>query len=119
MGILPAIHSAIHYNFTQGIPTNYYGVLRAHLLSVCFGVSGIFGWAVVREALQYPPSTTFDRIIGLTNRPLTKSEAILPEDKRLELHSNVDLSTGVSVVEARLKQIDGIEDVTHVYFSCK
>ena len=57
--------------------------------------------------------------IGLTNRPLTKSEAILPEDERLELHRNVDPSTGVSAVEARLKRIDGIEGVTHVYFSCK
>jgi nucleoside-diphosphate-sugar epimerase len=87
--------------------------------ALVFGASGITGWAVVREALQYPTSTTFDRIIGLTNRPLTKSEAILPEDERLELHSNVDLSAGVSAVEARLKRIDGIEGVTHVYFSCK
>jgi hypothetical protein len=87
--------------------------------ALVFGASGITGWAVAREALQYPTSTTFDRIIGLTNRPLTKSEAILPEDERLELHSNVDLSTGVSEVEARLKCIDGIESVTHVYFTCK
>lgn len=87
--------------------------------ALVFGASGITGWAVVREALQYPTSTTFDRIIGLTNRPLTKSDAILPEDERLELHSNVDLSTGVSAVEARLKRIDGIERVTHVYFTCE
>jgi hypothetical protein len=87
--------------------------------ALVFGASGITGWAVAREALQYPTSTTFDRIIGLTNRPLTISEAILPEDKRLELHGNVDLSAGVSAVEARLKQVDGIEGVTHVYFTCK
>jgi hypothetical protein len=85
--------------------------------ALVFGASGITGWAVIREALHYPTPTTFDRIIGLTNRPLTKSDAILPEDQRLELHSNVDLSAGVSAVEARLKQIDGIIGVTHVYFS--
>jgi hypothetical protein len=87
--------------------------------ALVFGASGITGWAVVQESLQYPTSTTFDRVIGLTNRPLTKSDAMLPEDERLELYSNVDLSAGVSAVEARLKQIDGIEGVTHVYFSCE
>lgn len=56
-------------------------------------------------------------MIGLTNRPLTKLEALLPEDERLQLYSGIDLSAGASQVEASLKKIHGIEGVTHVYFS--
>ncbi len=87
--------------------------------ALVFGASGITGWAIVQEALKYPSPTTFDKVIGLTNRPLTKSEALLPEDGRLELHSGVDLSGGTSTVETSLKRIDGIQGVTHVYFCGK
>jgi hypothetical protein len=85
--------------------------------ALVFGASGITGWAVVKEALKYPSSTTFDKVIGLTNRPLTKLEALLPEDERLQLYSGIDLRAGAFTVEASLKNIDGIRDVTHVYFS--
>jgi hypothetical protein len=85
--------------------------------ALVFGASGITGWAIVKEALEYPSSTTFDKVIGLTNRPLTKSEALLPEDERLQLYSGIDLKAGASTVEARLKSINGIREVTHVYFS--
>ena len=85
--------------------------------ALIFGASGITGWAVAKEALKYPTPTTFDQVIGLTNRPLTKLEALLPEDERLQLYSGIDLSAGASQVEASLKKIHGIEGVTHVYFS--
>lgn len=91
----------------------------ANYRALVFGASGITGWAIAREALQYPTPTTFDQIIGLTNRPLTKSEALLPEDERLQLYSDIDLSAGPSQVVAKLKQIDGIERVTHVFFTGK
>jgi hypothetical protein len=84
--------------------------------ALVFGASGITGWAIVQEALKYPSPRTFDKVIGLTNRPLRKSEALLPEDGRLELYSGVNLSGGASKVEASLKKIDGIQGVTHVYF---
>jgi hypothetical protein len=85
--------------------------------ALVFGASGITGWAVAKEALKYPTPTTFDQVIGLTNRPLTKLEALLPEDERLQLYSGIDLSAGVSQVQASLQKIHGIEGVTHVYFS--
>lgn len=85
--------------------------------ALVFGASGITGWAVAKEALKYPTPTTFDQVIGLTNRPLTKLEALLPEDERLQLYSGIDLSAGASQVESSLKKIHGIEGVTHVYFS--
>lgn len=103
----------IYYSFTVMSPSNT--TYRA----LVFGASGITGWAVVQEALQYPSPATFDKVIGLTNRHLTKSDALLPEDERLELHSGVDLRSGASQVEAILRKIDGIEGVTHVYFSGK
>jgi hypothetical protein len=85
--------------------------------ALVFGASGITGWAVVQEALKYPNPITFDKVIGLTNRPLTKSEALLPDDERLDLHSGIDLRGGASSIEAGLRRIDGIQGVTHVYFA--
>jgi hypothetical protein len=85
--------------------------------ALVFGASGITGWAVAKEALKYPTPTTFDQVIGLTNRPLTKGEALLPEGERLRLYSGIDLTAGSFQVEEKLKKIEGIEEVTHVYFS--
>jgi hypothetical protein len=87
--------------------------------ALVFGASGITGWSIVQEALTYPTPTTFDKVIGLTNRPLTKVEALLPEDERLVLYSGVDLSSGLYAVQASLSQIEGIGGVTHVYFGGK
>lgn len=87
--------------------------------ALIFGASGITGWSVVQEALKYPSPTTFDKVIGLTNRPLSRAEALLPEDSRLELYSAVNLSDGAPAVVAGLKRIEGIERVTHVYFGGK
>jgi hypothetical protein len=91
--------------------------LNTNYRALVFGASGITGWSIVQEALNYPTSTTFDKVIGLTNRPLTKAEALLPEDERLVLYSGINLSAGVEAVQASLSQIEGIGGVTHVYFS--
>jgi nucleoside-diphosphate-sugar epimerase len=86
--------------------------------ALVFGASGITGWAIVKAALEYPTSTTFQRVIGLTNRPLSTKEACLPEDTRLELYSGIDLSRGVDqLVDDLRSQIEGISAVTHVYFT--
>jgi hypothetical protein len=76
--------------------------------ALVFGASGITGWGIVQEALTYPTPTTFDKVIGLTNRPLTKAEALLPKDERLVLYSGINLSAGVEAVQASLSQIEGI-----------
>jgi hypothetical protein len=85
--------------------------------ALVFGASGITGWAIAKEALSYPTSDAFDRIIALTNRPLKKEDALFPTDDRLRLYSGIDLTRGVEKVVASLASIDGIEGVTHVYFS--
>ena len=69
----------------------------------------------MREALTYPSEDTFSRIIGLTNRPLSKGQAYIADDLRLEIENGLDLSDEVQTVE-RLKNIDGIDTVTHCYF---
>ncbi|KAL7920642.1 hypothetical protein ACQKWADRAFT_298062 [Trichoderma austrokoningii] len=85
--------------------------------ALVFGASGITGWAILREALQYPTPSTFHKVIGLTNRPLDRSQAFLPEDSRLEIVPGVDLTAAVDDVVAKLAGIDGIKDVTDVYFA--
>lgn len=70
----------------------------------------------MREALTYPSKTTFSRVIGLTNRPLSKEDANIGDDSRLEIVNGLNLSDEVQTLE-RLKSIDGIDTVTHCYFA--
>ncbi|KAL6864635.1 hypothetical protein J3F83DRAFT_147094 [Trichoderma novae-zelandiae] len=85
--------------------------------ALVFGASGITGWAILREALKYPTATTFNHVIGLTNRPLDQTKSFLPDDSRLTLAHGVDLTASVDDVVAKLAGIDGIKDVTDVYFA--
>jgi hypothetical protein len=85
--------------------------------ALVFGASGITGWAILKEALNYPSSDTFDRVIGLTKRPLTKAEASLPDDQRLVLYSGIDLADKPESIVEGLKKVEGIDDVTHVFFA--
>jgi len=86
------------------------------LTALVFGASGITGHALLKTLLHHPAPTTFSRIIGLTNRPLSSSIAQLPASERLELYSGINLLER----EASLRQlqlIPGIEGVTHVYYA--
>lgn len=85
--------------------------------ALVFGASGITGWAIVREATRYPASDTFNRIIGLTNRPLDPKSSFLPNDDRVILTSGIDLTVGAEIVSGKLRDVPGIEDVTDVYFA--
>lgn len=91
----------------------------ANRTALVFGASGITGWAILREALKYPTPSTFHEVIGLTNRPLDPLKSFLPEDSRLEIVPGVDLTAAVDDVVAKLAGIDGIRDVTDVYFAGK
>ncbi|MCJ1408086.1 hypothetical protein MMC19_002159 [Ptychographa xylographoides] len=86
--------------------------------ALVFGASGVSGWAIVRECLSYPTSTTFSRVVGLANRPLDKSAFLLStEDERLEVYSGIDLSIGPEIATERLTAVPHIEKTTHVYFT--
>lgn len=63
-----------------------------------FGASGIIGWGVTNNLLDFTTPTTFEHIVALTSRRLTKAQALRPHDSRLEVHSGIDLSTSVDTV---------------------
>ncbi|TKA60631.1 hypothetical protein B0A55_10590 [Friedmanniomyces simplex] len=88
------------------------GVLQA----VVFGASGITGYALLKQLLAYPTPTTFSRVIGLTRRPLRTDVALLPEDQRIELYSDLDLTNREQTL-FHLQHIPGIEHTTHVFFA--
>ena len=76
------------------------------------------GWACVKEALEFPTSTTFSKVTGLTNRPLSIEDSKLPKDSRLQLVSGIDLTGSADDVLSAMKQkIQGIDTVTHVIFT--
>ncbi len=54
---------------------------------------------------------------SLTSRPLSPSASGFPPDPRLTLHSGLDLSKDSDSIIEYLKNIDGIKEVTHVYFA--
>ncbi len=85
--------------------------------ALVFGASGITGWAVLRETLRYPTGTAFRHIIGLFNRPVNRAQLYLQDDERLTLASGIDLRASVDQVAESLSKIDGIGDVTDVYFA--
>ena len=59
---------------------------------------------------------TFDQVIGLTNRPLSKEAAKVPDNTRLKLYYGVNLSQSVKEIVNALEGIKAIKKTTHVYF---
>lgn len=90
--------------------------------ALVIGASGVSGWGVLTQLLIYPSPTTWSRITGTTNRPLSLSEAqISPTDQqsgRIKLVSGMDFFKSVEEVITLLNsRIPGIESVTHVFFT--
>lgn len=88
------------------------------LQALVFGASGVTGWALTNAALSYPTATTFKRVVGLTNRPLSVEEAGLPPDPRLQLYPGLDLGKDSQSVTEYLSKIEDIGETTHIYFAC-
>jgi hypothetical protein len=86
------------------------------LTALVFGASGVTGHGIIKSLLSYPTPTTFARVIGLTNRPLSSATARLPEDERLELYSEINLLERQTSL-LQLQHIPGIQQVTHVYYA--
>jgi nucleoside-diphosphate-sugar epimerase len=85
--------------------------------ALIFGASGISGWALLNQTLQYPTPTTFNRVTGLCNRPWTNKDAYLPDDQRLNIVSGIDLTQPVETVKAQLKEkVEKVETVDVVFF---
>ena len=92
------------------------GPNTAPLTALVFGASGVTGHGIIKSLLSYPDATTFSRVIGLTNRPLSSSVARLPNDERLELYSEINLLEREKSL-LQLQHIPGIQQVTHVYYA--
>ncbi|CAG7936157.1 unnamed protein product [Penicillium olsonii] len=85
--------------------------------ALIFGASGISGWSLLNQTLQFPTPTTFGRITGLCNRPLRAKDAFLPDDNRLRIVPGIDLTQSVEVVKAQLKkEVESVESVDVVFF---
>ncbi|TVY40125.1 Short chain dehydrogenase, partial [Lachnellula occidentalis] len=86
--------------------------------ALVFGASGVSGWAFVNEMLHdYPKIGTWEKVHALTNRPLKHSDSLWLDDDRLNIVSGIDLLKGSQEdVEAALRSIDGIKNVTHVFY---
>lgn len=88
----------------------------AHALVL--GASGISGWSILNQARTYPTPSTFSRITGTTNRPLTLEQARIPKDDRIKLVSGIDFTKSVDEVVKLLKEkIPDVNTVTHVFFT--
>lgn len=83
--------------------------------ALVLGASGIVGYAVCAELLSKASAATFDSVTGTSVRPIEDSG--LPQDGRLRLVSGIDLTLGEAAVKKLLQDIDGIEKVTHVYYT--
>ncbi|KAL4871584.1 hypothetical protein BDV12DRAFT_183687 [Aspergillus spectabilis] len=81
--------------------------------ALIFGASGISGWSFLSQCLQYPTPSTFRRLTSLCKRPLSKTDAHLPDDPRLDLVSGIDLTQPVAHIADQLKtKIHEVETVT-------
>lgn len=89
---------------------------QSNYRALVFGASGITGHAILKELLQYPDPKTFSRVVGLTNRPLSKENASLPDDDRIELISGLDLTDREKTFQL-LKNVAGIDKITHVFYT--
>lgn len=85
--------------------------------ALVFGASGISDWGTIVQLVSYPTKFTFSSITGLTNRPLSKEDSLLPEDDRIQLISGVDLNgTPGSVIQALTAKVPHIAEITTVFF---
>jgi len=86
--------------------------------ALIFGASGVTGWAFVNEILHdYPKKGVWKKVHALTNRPLKQSDSLWPNDSRLKIVSGIDLLKGSQDdLEKELRGIEGVEEVTHVYY---
>lgn len=76
---------------------------------------------MTNNLLSYPTPTTFSRVIGLTNRPMSLADSQLPQDDdRLELYSGINLREDLAEVKKQMAaKIPDLDRVTHVYYCGK
>jgi hypothetical protein len=90
--------------------------------ALIYGASGISGWAITNALLGNDKhASQFSKITALTNRPLTREQALWPQNDKLQIVSGLDLLTekGQNGLEQEMRErIKDVESVSHVYFFC-
>jgi hypothetical protein len=87
--------------------------------ALIFGASGITGWSIANLLLSstVPAAKSFSRVTALTNRPLKLEDTLWPESEKLQMGTvNLMHENGQEGLEEDLKKLEGIADVSHVYF---
>lgn len=87
--------------------------------ALVFGASGVTGWGFVNEILHdYPQKGVWTKVHAITNRPLSQESSFWPDNPRLNIASGIDLLRGAQedLEKEMLAKIDGIKEVTHVYY---
>ncbi|KAI9766950.1 MAG: hypothetical protein M1835_007119 [Candelina submexicana] len=87
--------------------------------AIVFGASGISGWAFVNELLHdYPEPGVWSRVTALTNRPLTREEAMWPADDRLQIVSGINVleHKQADINAALQREVKEVNTVTHIYY---
>lgn len=85
--------------------------------ALVLGASGIVGYALCLELLSNSAPATFDSVTGTSLRPLNIDDSGMPRDSRLRLVPEIDLTLGEAQVKKLLQNIEGIDKVTHVYYT--
>lgn len=83
--------------------------------ALVFGITGVSGWALLREIALKSGADKFTRVIGVCNEP-TQGLKLFVDAVNCEIVSGVDLLGGLDTVTAKLKDISGIYDVTHCFY---
>jgi hypothetical protein len=77
------------------------------------------GWSFVNEILSdYPAKGIWKRVHALSNRPITLSQTLWPEDPRLNMVPGIDLlaHSQESLEKELVEKIPDVAEVTHVYY---
>ncbi|KAL8645242.1 MAG: hypothetical protein Q9210_006822 [Variospora velana] len=91
--------------------------------ALVFGASGLIGWGVVDQLLSnYPAQGTFSTVSALVNRPFSVEDSFWP--KRSPVMPDLQLLSGVNLAGATIEslekllqtEVEGIENVTHVFY---
>ncbi|CBX98937.1 hypothetical protein IAQ61_007455 [Plenodomus lingam] len=87
--------------------------------ALVYGATGVTGWGLCKNLLEQQADSastpTFSRVIGVCKQP-AQDLGLFLEDKRFELVDGVDLLQGEDSVVEVLKEVKGIENVTHVFY---
>jgi hypothetical protein len=88
--------------------------------AIVFGATGVTGWALCKALLSHKQpgdsqSKTFSTVIGVCEQPIEGVNMFI-EERNFQLIDGVNLREGEDEVTNNLKDVKGIEHVSHVFY---